>query len=203
MEIETRSFIPKVSFSQPGGGGKSFYKDASVGFIFKFCFSALFLAIVFFGGSYWYKNQLTKDLGDLAPSLERAKAAFDPTFIGEVENASSKIKIAKDLVSRHRFVSHIFDLLERLTMEEVRFSSFDFNYNTILAVQPSEENYFEMKIILKGEAKSYMAVAQQAELFKNDSEVKYASFSNFILMSNGDVSFDLNLMLNPSILSYD
>jgi hypothetical protein len=59
-------------------------------------------------------------------------------------------------------------------------------------------------LALKGEAKSYTAIAKQDEIFKNNSDKIYsASFGQFNLTDKGLVEFSLSLEVDPSLISYE
>lgn len=196
--VETKSFIPKSTFAKPGT--RTFYKEAGFGIVFKLAAALLFIALAVFGGAFWYKGELQKQIDSLSPSLERAKAAFDPAFINDAEDLVKRIGVAKKLLENHRFPTGILDLLENLTVDELRFTQF--SYTTKLKKTEEGED-FSVLLGLAGEAKSYKSLAQQSEVFKNSPYVELASFSNFSLTQTGTVSFSLDLDLVQSILLYD
>ncbi len=189
MDVETRSFIPKSTYAQPGT--KTFYKEAGLGFLFKLAGVFLFLSLVAFGAAFWYKSQLMKEIDQLKPSVDRSKEALDPAFVSDAEGLVNKIAMAKDIVNNHRFPSHTFALLEKLTHEDTRFTSYSYAKGLSLDLR------------LAGEAKSYTALAQQAEIFKSEPLITSAVFSGFNLTAEGLVGFMLELEVNLSILSYD
>ncbi len=189
MDVETRSFIPKSTYAQ--SGTKTFYKEAGFGFLFKLAGAFLFLSLAAFGAAFWYKSQLTKEIDQLKPSVDRAKKALDPSFVSEAEGLVNRIAIAKNIVNNHRFPSNIFGLIEKLTNEDIRFTSYSYAKGLSLDLR------------LAGEAKSYTALAKQTEIFKSEPLITSAVFSNFNLTSDGLVGFMLELGVNPSILSYD
>ncbi len=200
MDVETRSFIPKSTYAQ--SGSKTFYKEAGLGFLFKLAGAFLFLSLAAFGAAFWYKSQLTKEIEQLKPSVDRSKDALDPAFVSDAKGLVDRIAIAKDIVSNHRFPSHIFTILERLIYEEVRFTDYNYTFRTASAAKPGTGG-FALDLRLAGEAKSYTALAKQAEIFKSEPLITSAVFSGFNLTSGGLVGFTLELGVNLSILSYD
>lgn len=206
--IKSSSFIPKSSLVK--SGTKTFYKQAGAGLIFKFTAFLFFLSLLIFGGTFFYKSRLSSEIETLKEPVERAKAAFDPEFIAELEQLMNSLSVAKDIVSQHRYPSHIFQLLEDLTYEEVRFSDFDYSFfagkkNLALSKDGSDikADLPEIKASLNGEAKSYTAIAKQAEIFKNSPSVVNAFFSDFNLTESGTVKFSLELTFNPLMLFYE
>ncbi len=201
MEIETKSFIPKSTYARPGT--KTFYQEAGVGFLFKLAAAFLFLSLAAFGASFWYKSQLIKEIEQLKPSVDRAKAALDPSFVSDAENLVNRIAIARNIIFNHRFSSHIFGILEKLTYEDVRFTNYNYFVKENSVSEQGQNQNFTLDLKLSGEAKSYTALAKQAEIFKSEPLVTSANFSGFNLTSDGTISFSLDLGLNLSILSYD
>jgi hypothetical protein len=208
MEAESTSFIPKSAFAK--SGQKTFYKEAGVGFIFKISAFLFLVSLLSFGGSFLYKNNLAQEIELQSEPLERAKSAFDAAIISELESLVATLEVAEKLVNQHVFPSRIFTLLESLTYKDVRFTQFDYSYSPpkeddsgTSAIKQNVNLGPVFDLVFRGEAKSYMALAKQAEVFKNSSEVIDATFSDFTLTSQGYISFALRLIVNPSILSYD
>jgi len=204
----TASFIPKASMVKTGY--KSAYKKAGVGFVFKITAFLLLISIVSFAGAFFYKKKLTTEIDELSGPLDRAKAAFDPLIISEIEKLMSSLNIIEDLVSKHRYPSRLFDFLEDLAYEEVRFTDMDYGYmpaaDDLAGISRSSSAAgitTGINFELEGEAINYTAMAKQAEVFLRNPTVEDALFSDFALTQDGYVSFHLKLILNPSIIFYE
>jgi len=101
---------------------------------------------------------------------------FEPKTIKELERLSNSINNARTLINNHTYISPIFDFLEKNTLPDVSFSTF---------------NYFADKktLTLAGEAPSYTGVAAQVKIIQSQQEVVYATFSNTTLKETGAVNF--------------
>ena len=56
--------------------------------------------------------------------------------------------------------------------------------------------------MLEGEARSYSSVALQSDIFGDNKYLKNPIFSNLGLAKSGDVTFNLELNLDPSVMLY-
>lgn len=194
MEPGKLSFIPK---KQSKTNYKTVYKEAGLGLLMKASVFLFILSVAGFGASYFYKKAITREIDELSVSLDRAKSAFDPSLISEMERLMGSISFAKELLNNHIHPSSIFDSLEEITHEKVGFSSFSFSHGQGQATgQPASG----LRINLSGEARSYRVLAEQSLIFEKSDLVRYFSFSGFSSSEDGNVSFSLDLMLDPNIL---
>lgn len=190
MEPGKLSFIPKKSGRT---GYKTIYKEAGLGLVLKASVFLFVLSVAGFGISYFYKQAITRETEELSISLNRAKSAFDPSLVGEMERLMGSISFAKELLYNHLLPTGIFDAIEGITHERVSFSSFSF------AKSRGQEGS-GLTISLSGDAASYRVLAEQSEIFENSDVVRNFSFSGFNQSEGGLVSFTLSLSLDPSIL---
>ncbi len=194
------SFIPKKKYLSTD---KKTYKKSSLGLFFKIAVFLFVLSSVFLGGVFGYKQIVVRQLDDLFISMERAKASFDPEFILELDKLSSDVVVVEKLVSEHRSPSKIFDVLEKVVLDDLRFEDFDYSYSLLKQqndLSPLVVNATEsLEVKLKGEAKNFTVLAQQSEVFKNTVIIESFSFLNFVLSEGGNVSFDLEIVFKESI----
>lgn len=186
MPEDKLSFIPKKTFATP------VYKSRGPGLFLAFSFFALLISGAFYGGLFFYRNMLKKQVTDLSSSLERAKVAFELPLINELFTISEKINSSKTLLSQHRTLLPVFNLLEKLTLKDVRFKSFRFSF--------SKES--GPLVLMDGQTKNYSTLASQGDIFGKDKNIKKVSFSNLNLGSKGMVNFTINLVLEQSFLNY-
>jgi len=195
MEKEKLSFIPKTSF---GANESAYdYKQAGFGFAFKVSMFLFVLSFIIFGGVLLYKNIINEQIKELSDSLDRAQAVFDIAVILEIEKISSGISNAKVLLGNHRFPSNIFDAIEKLTHEDVGFSRFNYLYDPELETKTEEKT---LKVVLEGEAKDYVSLAQQSKVLEDSEDVSDFSFLNFSLTQEGHVAFLLEIVFDSPIL---
>jgi hypothetical protein len=186
MPEDKISFIPKKTFERP------FYKSRGPGFFLTSSFLLLLLSGLICGGAILYRNSLKKQVDLLSDSLERAKAAFELPLINKLVSTSEKIKTAKVLLAEHKTIVPFFDFLERSTLKDVRFNSFEYSL--------SKDK--EATISMGGTAKSYASLALQAKAFEEEKNIKNVSFSGLNLGDKGAINFKVNLTLDPSFLSF-
>lgn len=183
--ITTTSFIPKTRLTGPT------YRRKSFGIGFFISVILLLISLGLLGGAYLYRQALQKSVDEDIASLELARKSFEPVLIDELSQLTFSIKAAKTLVSQHGAASRIFKVISDLTLKDVRFSDFKF---TMVEKNPA--------VTMLGEAGSYTGAALQAKLFGQSDDVSKVTFSNFNLKEAGKVSFNVNIVLNPSILTY-
>ena len=184
------SFIPKkASVIEPptqGIGGRSINLFAVIA-LFVFLSTVGLSAYVFF-----YKSHLIAVISDMNVSLAAAKKSFEPEFIDEAARLNARIDAAKELINIHQATSPLFDILEKKTLESVRFLDFNFNALSEGAVT----------LTMTGEAKSFNAVALQSDVFGAERSFKDPVFSNFTLSESGNVVFNFNTKIEPELLLY-
>ncbi len=181
----TTSFIPKTRLTT------ATYPKRGLGLGFFISFFILLLSGGLFGGVYFYKSSLQKEVNDMAASLEIAKKAFEPSLIAELEKFTSSINGAKTLFNQHTDISKIFKFINDNTLKDVKFSDFKYNMDNKIAL-----------LTMSGEAKSYTTIALQAKLLENSEFIDRALFSNFTLKEGGKVSFNLEIIFKSSELFY-
>lgn len=150
------------------------------------------VSLVFFGGAYFYKQSLQKNVNEMAASLERAQNAFEPGLINELSRLSGSIIAAKQVLENHRVISKILNLIGALTLKDTTFSNFKY---------AARDN--KITIAMNGETKSYAGVALQAKLFEESGSVESVIFSNLSLKEAGKVNFNVELAIKPEFLIYE
>ena len=147
-----------------------------------FVFSLLSL-----GGLFLYNRALGNQVNDLVGSIKRLEADFDRDSIFELSRTAEAIDIAKEVLSRHSYLSNLFLMIEENTLPEIRYSR--------LAFEASNN-----KVTLSTEAKSYTALAHQREIFRKNPAVVGLVLNNFALTLTGGVKLALEITFNPALL---
>lgn len=142
-------------------------------------------------GLYGYGKFLEKRLESMNISLERARASFEPATILELKRMNGRITGADQILAQHVAFSEFFKLLETLTLKSVRFDQFDYAY--------APEG---ITVSLKGKAYNYSSVALQSDIIGASTYLKNPIFANLGLDSKGNVSFDLSVYVDPSLVLY-
>lgn len=191
------SFIPKRP-SSFGSGSPS----AGVG-IFMFVGVILFLAsAIAYGGVLIYRGSLEGEIVAAQAQLAKAQKTFTQfgtDALGEIVRFNLKLKTAQQLLNGHVSLLHLFDDLEALTYQTVRFNSM--KYVT------AEDGIISLK--LSGQAKSYtdfnnyVPVALQSGRFATmDVNFKNVVFSDLNLDQTGNVVFNVSATIGPKFVSY-
>jgi hypothetical protein len=184
-QISTSSFIPKTKLTAP------VYRRRGLGLGIFLSLAVFLLSFALYGGVYFYKKSLQKQLDQTNTSLKRAEAAFELTLIDELERFNAKINAAKILLEQHQAASKIFNLIGSLTLKTTKFSNFNYSFT---ANEPI--------VTMSGETKSYTDVAIQARIFEDSDSIERASFSGLALKEGGKVSFNVEIIINPQFIVY-
>ncbi len=152
----------------------------------------LFVSVAMFGGAYLYRDSLQKAISANKDSLIKAKKAFEPALISELNRLTALINVSKILLERHQATSKIFKLIGDLTLKETTFSNFQY----------SGADNKKSFVSMTGETKGYSGVAQQARLYEDSEFIEEAPFSGLGLREGGKVNFGVGITINPSYLIY-
>ncbi|HEY0907930.1 MAG TPA: hypothetical protein VGE35_01130 [Candidatus Paceibacterota bacterium] len=181
------SFIPKKPIvAQPGRAPSSvnlFSLLATIVFI---------VALALSGGVYFYKELTQKQIDANKVSLEKAKGAFEPETINQIVRLDTRLENGKKILGNHIAVTPFFDFLSSITLKTVRFKTFEFNY---LAKD-------KIQVFMTGQARDYASVALQSDLFDAQKYLKNTLVSDMSLDSAGTISFKVDTIVDPSLLSY-
>ncbi len=189
QEFQT-SFIPKKTFDVGGPPARS-PKSSLSGIISFVAFIIFMLSIVGGVGVFLYGRFLVASIASKKESLERARAAFEPELIRELSRLDSKLRLSQSLLDAHVAPSAIFDLLESLTLETVRFTDMSYSMD--------EKG---IRLSLSGEALSFASIALQSDEFGKNRRITEPVFSGLSLDDKGNVIFTVEAFVDPSVLSY-
>ena len=177
------SFIPKkpvatdISRKQP----KSLFSVLSV--------LLLIIIAVASAGLFVYKSYLAKQKEVLSSSLEKVRDSFERDTISELELFDKRASAAKQVLSSHIVLSPMFELLGTLTIPSIQYTKFEH--------QTNEKGFF---VKISGLARDY-----QADVFNSTKgrSFKNVVFSNLTRDKSNNVGFDLEFIVDPSLLSYE
>ena len=124
--------------------------------------------------------------------LGAARKSFETDFVDAAARLNRRLEAAGRALSRHTAPSLLFALLERRTLETVRFRDFSF--------EAKDEKSFNLS--LSGEAKSFNAVALQSDVFGEEKRFTSPVFSNFTLSERGNVLFQFKTAVDPDLVAY-
>jgi hypothetical protein len=189
IQLQT-SFMPKkppvTAPTAPRAGRRMFNVLALVS-ISVFSVAAVLSVLVFL-----YQAHLVRVISDMDTELIKARKSFEPEFIEEASRLNTRIEAARELINNHRALSPLFGVLEKKTLESVRFRDFSFD----------SSSGREATLVMTGQAKSFNAVALQSDVFGSERAFKDPVFSNFALNEQGDIVFNFKTSLDPALLRY-
>lgn len=185
------SFIPKKPIIE-NGAGVSHKSTTSVSMVV----SILILVIVcgLAGGLFFYRNYLEQNKKDLSSKLLKIKDSFDKDTIALLESYDKQSTVAKEVLGNHKVLSPLFEAINDYTLTSIQYTKFSYSMvNTVFTVKMS------------GVARDYKSIASQADVFSsNKPEIfKELVFSNLTKDKNNFVTFDVEFMVDPALLSYD
>ncbi|HEY4489736.1 MAG TPA: hypothetical protein VJC12_00585 [Candidatus Paceibacterota bacterium] len=181
--MDPTSFIPKKPETiSRHYSGSLFYSLSIIIFI---------IALLGTGSVFAYKIISERSFSKMQSDLEAARAELQPELIKELSRSNARFEVAQNLINNHTVLSAFFALLESLTVQTVRFTSFTFNQNDRGA-----------SVNLNGEARSYSTLASQAKVLSENQNFLSTKFSNLDLNKDGNVIFSLEAQINPKLVSY-
>lgn len=189
-ERVTTSFIPKGSLQVETprhrvGGSPVAFANLIAG-------TLLIVAIVAAGGVFFFQKYTEAAITAKQESLAKSREAFEPATIEELSRLDTRINSAKTLLKSHIAVSGLFDELEKLTLDSVRYDTFQYSV-------PAPGH---IVLSMTGEAASYNAVALQSDAFSKSSIITDPIFSNVTIGRNGAITFDFTGVIDASRLLY-
>jgi hypothetical protein len=147
------------------------------------------------GGMYFYRSSLQSKITEEKVSLERAKAAFEPSLITELQELDKRMRAATQILNNHIAVSPIFHLLGEITLPTVRYTDFAYEFN--------KDNKNLVDIKMTGQAKGYNYIALEADLFGKNKFIRNPIFSDFTLDQQGNIDFTLTFSVDKTLVLYE
>jgi hypothetical protein len=181
------SFVPKQSAPQAPRVVHSGFNVFMAGAIFL-----LVVSMVSAVGVFAYQAYLVGLKDAKTASLREAKANVNSNIVEEFIRMRDRFTEGKTLLDGHIALSGFFDLLEELTLDNVRYSTLTL---TLLADGTAE-------IGLDGTAKSFNALAAQSAAFSKELRIDRAIFSGIQLDQGGTVSFTLSAEVEPEVFAF-
>jgi hypothetical protein len=184
----TTSFIPKKPITPTVSG----YKNGSS--LLTIIMVAIFLATIGAGvGIFLYKLAIQKQIDSQIASLQKSKEEFDPKFLKEATRLNTRIITVKKLFDNHQAPIAIFDLIEKVTLETVRYNSFRYS---------KSKDDKEISIEASGIGLGYESIILQSDELGRTGSLKDTVFSSSQRTDDGVVSFSLKGKVDAAIVLY-
>jgi hypothetical protein len=171
-------------------------------FIFLFSLVIFITACVLAAFSFGIKKRTeivyTNYQNSFRSAEERLKTGLP---ISNVTELNTRLGVAQKLLATHKSFVLFFDLLERVTLTNVQFTSFSYS---------EKLNNQKNVVQLTGYAPDYKSVAEQSEQFSQDKETK-RYFSNLVFTNldfnskekKPGVNFEVTFNIEPELLDYN
>ena len=181
------SFIPKEPLGSSERRDKTGMGLFMIGSIFIFIVSVVLAGAVFAGQKY-LSAQLVKD----KEAFAEAQKVFDSVTVDYLIKLSQKIELARKVLANHTVVLPIFDYLQSNTYKTARFSSFKLSFLEDKSIN----------LDMKGEAKSFDAIALQSDVFIENKNFKNPIISDVDRVTDSIV-FSFKTQVDPAFILYN
>jgi hypothetical protein len=184
----TTSFIPKKPLTTTVSG----YKTKSS--LLTIIMVAIFLATIGAGvGIFLYKLAVQKQIELQVDSLKKSKEEFDPKFLKEATRLNTRIVTVKKLFDIHQAPIAIFDLIEKVTLQTIRYNSFKYS---------KLKDGKEISIEASGIGVGYPSIILQSDELGKTGSLKDTVFTSSEKTDDGVVSFSLKGKVDAAIVLY-
>ena len=169
-------------------------RTSKIGFASIFSIFLLVVTGALSGGLFLYKTSLISQEDVLSASLSQASKDFNKDTIAQLQLYTERMKTAKPILDNHVALSPLFALIGQLTIPTIQYTRFEH--------KTDDHGY---TVTMSGVASDYKGIALQADAFNSPqgNALKNVVFSNLIKDPKGNVAFDLNFTVDPSLLSYE
>lgn len=186
------SFIPKRSLDDVGRVGIKTPRNVfSIIAIFMITISLLGA-----GGVFAYTYFINNKIKIAKEQVTVKEKQFNYGAIEDIVRVDKQLKVGESLLNNHTAVSKLFSVLQDATLKNLRFTSFDFTY-----LSPNK-----VSLSMKGQARTFGAVARQAELLASASSTKQyfkdPLFTDLSLDEKGNVRFGFITTIDPRLITY-
>lgn len=186
------SFIPKRPV-MAGSQMASSARRAPMSLFLIIATAIFVITLLAFGAAFFYKSYVTKQNAAKQEQIKQEVAAFDQDLTNKLTLLKSRLDSGNQLLTNHVAASAFFQVLQDLTVKSIKFSDFAFT------ALPGDK----ISVAMKGEAKSYVAVAFQSDTMVNSKYLKNPILSDLHLDDKtGIITFNVKTEIDPSILSY-
>ena len=193
MENPNNTFIPHVEKT------KTKARLGSVMFVFSILIFVVAISVA--GVSYFMRINSSTQLVSYKQGLDRSRVRFSEGLpIRSIEEFDKRLRAGRDLLSRHKSFTGLFNLVERITLTNVQFTSFTYT---------ELDNTKKNTVRLIGRAPDYKTIAEQSEQFSLDPDARrYITdvvFSNLSVDPKNEnlITFEIVFTVDSEFLLYN
>lgn len=192
--------MPEYKFIPHSESRVSKYKESYESKITVFSFILFFIILGGYGATYFYKWYLNNQITAFKSTFEKMKSELEIQSVSEIINKSKEIDMAANVLKNHEAVSKVFESIEKNTIKNNFYSSFSLKYEGSNSGSVGVKT--GLSITLVGTAKSYSDLAKQIIVLRNAEDYEKVDFSNFSLVENGDINYNLSLLVKSAVLKF-
>jgi len=183
------SFIPKASLSVER---RQTTNKTPVGIVNVIASVILIASILAAAGLFLFEQFTIQNIERKRVSLDRARAAFEPATIKELSRLNTRLEVGNALLATHVAPSYLFDEIEALTLDSVRFKDFAFG----------ESGPGRVLVSMAGEARSFNALALQSDAIGDSDFFTEPIFADLNLDDTGNVVFSFSAVVDMNQLRF-
>lgn len=184
------TFIPKKNLAtskvKPAESKKSKARRSLFGVLALLLFVTAVVSTI---GVYLYKIRIAAVINSRIESINLAEKAFEPAVILELKKLDIRLRAGTELLNNHVAISDFLESLAESTLPDVSFANFSFSGGG-------------NEVSMSGEARGYLQIAQQSDIFEDNQYIQNHIFSDFSLTDTGRISFSLQFTLNPELVTF-
>ncbi|MBI1975447.1 MAG: hypothetical protein HYS59_00405 [Candidatus Vogelbacteria bacterium] len=184
------TFIPRGNLSgvAPAGQGRR----RTINVLLVIGVVSFLVSVAGYAGAIIYSGIARTSIEQLGTSLQRARDAFDPNLLFELDRVDRKVEAGKLVLADHVTLLPLFAVLDQSTLKAVRFNSFTY----------AQQGNADARIDLSGHASSFATVALQSDAFVETKRLRNVVFSDLTVTPTGSVNFRMSATVDPALLSY-
>lgn len=186
------SFIPKEPLAKKGGASRG--KKGTLNVVSLIAWIIFILSVLAGVSVFLYNIYLGNSLESKKARLADEREEFDSALIDELVRLDVRLETASSLLSSHRAVSNLFEELEGVTTQSVRFDSFRYS--------AGEEEGAPPTVSMSGTASDFNAVAFQSDVLGNSRSFRNIIFSGLEVTPGELVNFNITASVNPEVIRY-
>jgi len=149
----------------------------------------LFVVSAYFGLDYWNKTKET-ELAVLEEEFQNIRSDFPLQQEQEAILFEKKLNSLSNILTNHTYFSQALTVLEELTHPQIYYTNLDFSIDN-------------NKFTLEGVAKNQMVFSEAVSgLVNNSDKIKVVVVKEMKTAQGENVSFSLDVFIQPSLLKY-
>jgi hypothetical protein len=183
------SFIPTQE-ARPTADAVDYGKSAADIFVLLGLISVVIAGAVS-AGVFLYKQFAVTSLQNEQAQLKVGEKQFSADAINQLMRLDERLRLAESILGMHTAPSVLFAILQETTLQSVQFTSLEYAQGT-----PNE-----IKVTMKGRAKTVNAIALQANMFSRHAAIRDPIFQIDEFTKDG-VTFSVVMMLNADVIRF-